>query len=76
MHKMNRILDNELLSNQGEDQYHEKVINCEGKGVFRTVTPKCEIDIDDDPRSVTPQSMQKTKRLIVPLDFNIHEDFS
>jgi hypothetical protein len=73
---MNRILDNELLSNQGEDQYHEEVKNGEGKDVFRTVTPKCEIDIDDDPRSVTPQSMQKTKRLIVPLDFNIHEDFS
>lgn len=69
---MNRILDNELLSNMDENEENKNG----GEGVYRTITPKCEIDIDEEPGSITPQSMQRNKRVIVPIDFNIHEDLS
>ena len=47
---MNRILDNELLSNEQEETKNY------GEGVYRNITPKCEIDIVEEPgpESVTP----------------------
>ena len=65
---MNRILDNELLSNLDENEENK---NGE-EAVYRTITPKCEIDIGEDSAS----AMQRNKRVIVPLNFNIHEDLS
>jgi hypothetical protein len=50
MVKMNRILDNELLSNQDEQEETKHV----GEGDYKTITPKCEIEIDEEPGSVTP----------------------
>lgn len=73
---MNRILDNELLSNLDEEQQYNEEMKKEGDGGYRTLTPKYELDIDGEPGSITPQSMQRNKRVIVPLDFNVHEDLS
>jgi hypothetical protein len=47
---MNRILDNELLSNQDEQEETKHV----GEVAYRTIAPKFEIEIDEDPGSVTP----------------------
>ena len=47
---MNRILDNELLSNQDEQEETKHV----GEVPYRTIAPKCVIEIDEDLGSVTP----------------------